>query len=463
MRSSEAGTFRDRMSEADALIWNIEADPILRSTIVTICLLDRAPAWDDVRRRVEAAIDAIPRLRQRVMPPRLPGPPPRWVDDRAFRLERHLHHLPLDGAPFDTVLELAAVAAETPFDRSVPLWEMTVVDGLEGGKGALVVKLHHAMTDGVGGVALAALLFDLERHPRAKLATHAPTADAAAPTPPSGSELRRAVDAARWLASRPARALTADGRRAAERGARSILKLLAPMSSPMSPVMLGRSPQQRFTVFDVDLDDLRGAARACDASINDVFLAAVTGGLRRYHEEHGAPVDELRIDLPISIRGDDDAPGGNRFVPTRFALPVGEKDPRARVRSARSIVRQWRDEPALQWTELLAGVLNRLPRPLLVSLFGGMLKNVDFVATNVPGFPMPVYFAGAKVLRQYAFAPPTGAAVNVALMSHGPHACIGVVFDHAAVPDAGAFTQRLREGFAEVTAIAHRPRARHAS
>jgi WS/DGAT/MGAT family acyltransferase len=320
------------------------------------------------------------------------------------------------------------------------------------------------MTDGVGGIALATLLFDLERHPKATLAAHRPTsADPDAAPAPSGAGLRRAAEATVWLMGRPARLLAADGRRAAERGARTILKLLAPMSSPMSPVMLGRGPRQRFSAFDVDLDQLRGAARACHASINDVFLAAVTGGLRRYHDEHGSPVDQLRIDLPISIRGDADAPGGNRFVPTRFALPIGEVDVRSRVQSVGAIARQWRDEPALQWTELLAGVLNRLPRPLLVSLFGGMLKNVDFVATNVPGFPMPVYFAGAKVLRQYAFAPPAGAAVNVALMSHGPHACIGVVFDRAAVPDVAAFTRCLREGFAEVAAVAHRPRARRAS
>ena len=126
------------------------------------------------------------------------------------------------------------------------------------------------------------------------------------------------------------------------------------------------------------------------------------------------------------------------------------------MQAVRTLVHQWRAEPALQLTGQLAGVLNRLPTATTTALFGGMLKCCDFVATNVPGAPVPVYAAGARVERLYAFAPPAGAAVNVSLISHCDTCCIGVVTDTTAVPDAGVLLACLREGFDELLAYVHR-------
>ncbi len=238
------------------------------------------------------------------------------------------------------------------------------------------------------------------------------------------------------------------------RTTRSIARTLAPATSPMSSIMLRRGLGRRLEAFDVPLETMRRVAKATDASLNDVFVAAVVGGVRRYHERHGAAPVELRMTLPINLRQGDDDAGGNRFAPARFPVPTSIDDPRQRIAALRALVREQRAEPALQMTSALAGVLNRLPTATTTALFGGMLKCCDFVTSNIPGAPVPVYVAGARVDRLYAFAPAAGAAFNVALISHCDTCCIGVVIDTAAVPDPDVLLACLRTGFDEVLALA---------
>ncbi len=238
------------------------------------------------------------------------------------------------------------------------------------------------------------------------------------------------------------------------RTTRSIARTLAPATSPMSQVMLGRGMGRRLEVFDVPLDDMKRVAKATESSLNSVFVAAVVGGARRYHERHGSAPVELRMTLPINLRQGDDDAGGNRFAPARFPVPTAIEDPRARIAALGALVSEWRAEPALQMTSTLAGILNRLPTSTTTALFGGMLKCCDFVTTNVPGAPVPVYVAGSRVDRFYAFAPPAGAAFNVALISHCDTCCIGVVIDTVAVPDPDVLLDCLNDGFQEVLALA---------
>jgi hypothetical protein len=202
----------------------------------------------------------------------------------------------------------------------------------------------------------------------------------------------------------------------------------------------------------VSLDEALAAAHAAGGTLNDAFLAAVAGGLHRYHEVHGATAERLRVTMPINLRATDDTLGNNRFTPVRFALPIGVADPVERMHQLGELARKWRAEPALPVSNIIAGVLNRLPVAATTAVFGSMLKGVDLVVTNVPGLPTPVYLAGAEVLRHYAFAPPSGAACAIALMSHGDQACIGVNVDASAVPDPDVFTDCLRQGFHEVLA-----------
>ena len=153
------------MSDSDALMWNIEKDPLLRSTIVTVLLLDQAPDWDRLVDKIERGTWLIPRLRQRIATPLLRMGPPQWSGDANFDLRYHLRRVKACEPTIDAVLDLARTSAMAGFDRARPLWEYTVVEGLEGGKSAMILKVHHSMTDGVGGMKLLLMLFDFERDP----------------------------------------------------------------------------------------------------------------------------------------------------------------------------------------------------------------------------------------------------------------------------------------------------------
>ena len=205
--------------------------------------------------------------------------------------------------------------------------------------------------------------------------------------------------------------------------------------------------------MEVPLDDLKRAAKTVGGSLNDSFVASVLGGMQRYHEFHGVTVDELRMVMPINLRADGSALGGNHFTPARFLVPLTIKDPADRIVAVGRLTREIRDEPAVHLTEALAGVLNQLPTTITTALFGSMLKGADFVTSNVPGAPFEIYSAGAALERMYAFAPLAGAAINVTLLSHCGTCCIGVNVDSVAVPDTETFLRCLEEGFAEVLAL----------
>ena len=468
---AETARFSHHMSDEDALMWNIEKDPVLRSTILAVALFDSVPDWDRLRRRIDRTTCFIPRLRQRVVSPPFRIAPPRWTAEPSFDLDFHLRRARLAGS--GTMRSLFAALqpiATSSFDRARPLWEFTLFEGLDGPNGeraAFAMKVHHSVTDGVGGMELLANFVDLTSD--APEPSDRDTPAAVAPEDGSMRDIlrqsiahngRRAVGIARRL---PGSALHATGRALRDplgaasealHTTRSIARTLAPATSPMSTIMLRRGLARRLEAFDVPLDEMRRVAKATEASLNDVFVAAIVGGTRRYHERHGAAPIELRMTLPINLRQGDDDAGGNRFAPARFPVPTAIDDPRLRIAALGSLIREWRAEPALQMTSTLAGVLNRLPTATTTALFGGMLKCCDFVTSNIPGAPVPVYVGGARVERLYAFAPPAGAAFNVALISHCDTCCVGVVIDTAAVPDPDVLLGCLRAGFDEVLALA---------
>jgi WS/DGAT/MGAT family acyltransferase len=454
--------FERHMSDADALMWNIEKDPQLRSTIISLAVLDKAPDWKRVQRKIDRATRVITRMRERVAVPPFRMGPPRWAVDPWFDLDFHLRRVRAPKpATLRTVLELAEPLAMAGFDRARPLWEFTVVEGLTGGQAALIQKVHHSVTDGVGGMALAMNLYDLERTP----STPDDFPDAPAPEPLTAVDLVRAAMAhnrgrslriARGVAESAIGAVRhpMESAQASVSLVRSLAKALAPVSEPMSTVMRGRGLSYQFDTLDFGLDDLKRAAKSVGGTLNDAFVGGVTGGLRRYHEAHGAPVDELRMTMPINLRETSDSMGGNQFAPARFPVPVSAiANPAARMQRIRELVTSWRGEPVLAATESVAGVLNRLPTRVTTQLFGSMLKNVDFVTSNVPGAPVPIFLGGAEVTANYAFGPLSGAAANITLLSHCGACCIGINTDATAVTDPDVLVACLREGFEEVIAL----------
>ncbi len=452
------------MRQNDAFTWYMENDPQLRSTVVGVAWLSATPPWEDLVQRLESATRQIPAFRQRLVeiPARLATP--RWTMDANFDIAWHLRRVDAP-APHgrDEVLALAALAAMSAFDHTRPLWEFTLVGGLEDGGAALIMKMHHSLTDGVGGVQLALLLFDVA----ADQAGAGPLPDAPAGEDIAGRRLMVQVLADRAArlrdgllqAARKAPGATANAvRHPLGTGgdvietARSIGRTVRPLPAVLSPVMTQRGPGRVLHTITVGLDELKAAGAAAGGSLNDSFMAGITGGLRRYHEHHGATVDELTVTLPISIRKAGDAPGGNRITLQRLRVPLAMADPVGRIHAIGARCRAARAERSLPFTDTIAGALNFVP----TTVIGNMLKHVDFLASDVTGFPVPIFLCGAPVTGYYAFGPTIGAALNATLFSYAGTCCIGINVDTTAVADHEFLVECLSEGFAEVIDVAHK-------
>ena len=443
------------LSSADALMWRMEADPVLRSPILVVAVLDREPADDDVRAALERWVDVVPRFRQRavIAPPALGGS--HWVDDEHFSIDFHLRRVraPRPG-DVRSLLALAEPTATAPFDAARPPWDLTVVEGLEGGRAGLLLRFHHTITDGVGGIALAKRLFDEARR--------GPAPRAPAPAPADEADGRRDLDRILHLAGVPGRIVGAAAQaglhplaslRQSARVAGSVARALAPVPAPMSPLFLERGLDRHLDVLEVPLVGMSRAAAAIGCTINDVFLAAVGGALHDYHARMGHQVGALRFTMPISLRTDDDPEGGNRFAPARFVLPIDDPDLATRARIAGAIARRWRDEPALGLTSGLATVIDLLPGPLVTRIFATMLEHVDVDAVDVVGLQQDAFFAGGRVERLWAFAPPTGAALSVTLLSHVDTCCIALNADRQAVQDPELLQTCLDSSFDELVSL----------
>ncbi|HVT78580.1 MAG TPA: wax ester/triacylglycerol synthase domain-containing protein, partial [Acidimicrobiales bacterium] len=420
--------FDDRMSDSDALMWGIEKDPLLRSTIVAVAILDQAPDRERLIERIHRSTLLIPRLRQHAVQSSLSAAPPRWVFDPNFDLNYHLRFLKAPGnGTMRELLDLVAPIGMQGFDRARPLWEFYIVEGLEGGKAAMVQKVHHSVTDGVGGVEIALTMLDLEREPTVDLG---PLPEAPAPqrfnalellTDGIAHEARRQAGIVSRLAGEVVKAVRTprDTAAAANDMVSSLARMLAPAFEPLSPLMVERSLSAHYDTLTISLPDLKSAAKAAGGKLNDAFVGAVAGGLRAYHAHHGVDIEALRMGMPINIREASAAAGGNQFVPARFAVPTNISDPVERMAAIRELVLAQRAEPALGFVSPMAGVLTRLPSRVTTQLFGSMLKGVDFTTSNVPGAPMDVYLAGAHLEASFPFGPLSGAALNITLMS-GP-------------------------------------------
>ncbi|MFM7734763.1 MAG: wax ester/triacylglycerol synthase domain-containing protein [Alphaproteobacteria bacterium] len=456
--------FEDRMSDSDALMWFIEYDPALRSTIVTLSMLDVAPDRERLLAKVDQATRVLPRLRQRVAVNPLSIAPPRWVADPDFDLSFHVRFERLDeGATLRDLLDFAQPIAMEGLDRDRPLWQMRVVDGLEGGRAALVMKLHHSLSDGVGLVQMLSALVELEREGHdgpAELPDVPPfrvMSIAERMLDALGYERRKQVSRVRRAWSFVAEGLSEAvrdplaGAKGVMRAVSSVGHLLRPVSSPLSPLMTKRSTRIRMDVTTVDFREFKRAARDAGGTINDAFVAATAAGLRRYHETHGATPSRLRMTMPINLRSEGEAgTGGNHFVPVRFEVPIGSPDPADAMRTIGRLAREERDEPALPVVDELAALFTSFPAAVSASILGSMLKGVDFLTSNVRGPSFPLYLAGGRILQMVGFGPLTGAAANLTMLSYDGTCSVGISTDPAAIPDPDFFVECVVRGFEEV-------------
>jgi diacylglycerol O-acyltransferase len=437
------------MTASEALMWAIERDPVLRSTFLNITVLDRPPDMARLTRRIDETISAFPRMRQRVRGATVPWERPAWIEDASFDLRYHLRHvaLPPPGT-MRSLLDLAGLWLEDAFDPVRPLWQLTVVEGLNDGRAALLAKMHHTITDGVGGLRLSSSFLDFDPDGDSPVRVAVPAAA------PAGTE----------APARPSAVATAArlGRRAAElarpdllvRNGRDAVDTVASVArqSIGSPSRSGlwpdrRSMGRRLDTVDLGLDDARRTAKALGGTVNDYFVTGVSGGAAAYHRALGHPVERLRVAMPVSTRVDKSF-GGNSFAPARVTVAVGDADPVSRFRQVHEVLSAARSERALGMVDALASVILTLPPAVLTPIARQQVASVDLAASNLRGSPVELYLAGGRVEANYPMGPTAGVAFNATVLSYMDRLDMGLVVDVAAVEDPGLLRSCIEEEFA---------------
>jgi diacylglycerol O-acyltransferase / wax synthase len=447
------------MSPLDTVMWRGDADRRLRSSFCALEILDRLPDWDRLVAAHDWATRMVPRFRQRVVDSPLGVGAPSWAIDEDFDLHYHLRRVRLSGdGSFRELLTVAEQIGMTPLDPARPPWEATLFDGLPDGKSAYLVKIHHAITDGLGAVDCFSRLHSTTRKPSPK-----PQPPAREPENPRAatvigrqiaSDLAMLPDVGGAVVNglramvRPRAAL-----RRALRYGRSAYQVTGLGSPPGSPLLRRRSLSWRFLAFDIDFAELKAAGKAAGASVNDAYLAGLIGSFRRYHKRLGHPIETMPVAIPISTRTADDPSGGNRIAVGRIAAAVGLDDPLELMLTVREQVRIARREPAADLFRVISPAVAWLPGAAM-SLVGGVTSVNDLQASNVPGIQHDAYLAGAKVERLYPFGPLPGCAVMAAMVTHGSVACVGINYDAASVIDPDRFAECVIDGFADVLSLA---------
>jgi HAD superfamily hydrolase (TIGR01490 family) len=456
-----------RMNPLETAMWRAEsADPRLRVTVSLLELLDPAPDWDRLLAAHEWASRMVPRMRQRVLEPALALGSPAWVTADDFDLSRHVRRVRLpEPGTLRQLLDVVQDFAAAPLDRNRPLWAALLVEGLADGRAGYVAKSHHSVTDGLGAVQLMMRL-------HSRTAEHDPDRPEP-PVPAVGEGSRTGL-----FAGQVADAIRATPMAAARQATRALGTLTQPWNAASraagealsavriarqgaaapsgSALLARRGGDWHFEVVEVPLAALKAGAKAAGGSLNDGLLAAVIGGFRRYHERQGAPVHGLTVGFPISLRAQDDPQGGNRFTGAKFAAPMAETDPAARIAAVRQFVLAARAASAATAdtvTAALAPAIGWLPAPVVSAISGRLTSTNDIQVSSIPGVPFPVYIAGSRITHMYPFGPLPGCAAMITLISHDGNCCIGINTDTLAVTDPGGLADDIRAGLDEVVEL----------
>ncbi len=450
-----SGIVDDRkMSDTEALMWRLEGERHMSSTFANLTILDRAPDVDLLKRRMEQVAVRVPRLRQVVR--EVPGNVglPTWVDDPDFDVGTHIRRIALPPpGNHRQLLDLARLAVLDPFDRSRPLWQFIVVEGLADGRAALIEKLHHTIADGERGVALALEFLDLERDAPPP---PAPTADEVASIEPDFVEDASAVVVRDVLAgalriplgvTERVRELLADpaALQAASDSAidtlRSFGELLSSADPARSPLWTDRSGRRHVEVTSAPFDVTRDVAKRLGGTVNTAFVALAAEAAARYHAEFGTPVDELRASMAVSTRGE--ASGANAFSLVRMLVPTAEMGIEDRFEQVRLATQEVTGDASTPTLDSLAALTSPLPTAIVSRLARQQAGTVDFATSNVRGAPVPLYVAGAKLLHNHPIGPLTGVAFNITVLSYLEHLDMGLNIDPAAVADPAALLRHL--------------------
>jgi diacylglycerol O-acyltransferase / wax synthase len=463
--------FESKMSDAEALMWNVEHDPRMLSNIGTVTICDRPLDFKRLREKMAAATANISRMRERVAPVLGRLAPPVWQPDPDFDLDYHVRRISLP-APGDIrqLHDLCCQLLQEPFDRTRPLWLFVAIDGLAGGKGALFTKLHHTISDGEGAVRLAEHYMDIERDPppppevdldeliskaKSEAGSNGGEDFAASLLRTAGHTWRRAVGVARRTAGEAALAV-ADPQRLAEAAAnlnKAASAAVAQMTDtqPGSPLWANRSRRRYFDTLELDLDEAKRAGKDLGGSLNDVFVCGAAMAAAKYHAACGVEAPYFNAAFMVSTREGGSA-GGNAFTMSKVRVDAGEMTPAERFSKVREAlgVRRRDVTGGVDLLGAVSGVANMLPTSVLCTVAFQQAASVDFATSNVRAADFELYIAGAKVESPYPMGPVAGTAWNITMLSYCGRLFMGVHLDPAAVEDPGLLMRSLRESYAEL-------------
>ncbi|HET9690820.1 MAG TPA: wax ester/triacylglycerol synthase domain-containing protein [Acidimicrobiales bacterium] len=474
-RQREHG-FARRMSDQEALMWNIEKDPWLNPNGAALTILDRPIDVERMRARVRYGLSRLPRLRERVVPGLGRLSPPVWATDREFDLDYHVRHvaLPAPGS-MRQLLDLVTRLYEEPYDRTRPLWLFYAIEGLEGGRGALLSKQHHAVADGIGALRMAEVYTDVERDVPPPPEVDLERILAEAVEAERDELLEAGADMSSSIVDTATRTFTYNLRRqggiavraatsvggAALDPVRTVGGLVGSVRSTLdtvgggrtvdatAPLWQARSRRRHLEVLSLPLDAVRMAAKALGGSVNDLYVTGAAMATIAYHEQRAAPIEAFTLSFVVSTRTDK-AVGGNSFTPVPVQVLVGgPSGPAERFRQVRDLMAERRERVGGGRGALAAisGLANLLPTSVTTRVARQQAGRIDLATSNLRGAPFPTYIAGGEVLHGYPLGPVSGTAGNITTISQNGKLDIGLLVDPAAIGDPAGFAADLGHAY----------------
>jgi len=424
----------------------------------TIIFNGSAPSHEEFRDHIASRLHLVPRFRQKLRFVPFGQGRPVWVDDPHLNLDYHVRQtaLPAPGSE-EQLRNLAARVFSQQLDRSKPLWELWLVEGLAGDRFAIIGKSHHALVDGVSGVDITTVLFDLQREPEDSPARPPQWAPRPEPT-----DLKLLSDALRERATSPQELVR--GFRAALRGPRQVLRGLAAtgeivgagMAAPSTPFNVEIGPHRRLAFAKADLGELKRVKDEHGGTVNDVVLSVVAGALGNYLRARGHDTEglEMRAMVPVSVRAEEEHGAlGNRIAAMMAPLPVGCEDPVERLRLVTESMGDLKGSGQAVGAEILTRITDFAP-PTIVSQAARLQPAQRFfnlVVTNVPGPQFPLYVLGREMESIFPMVPlARRQALCVGIMSYNGQVDFGLVGDYDAMADLDSFGLDLEGAVREI-------------
>jgi diacylglycerol O-acyltransferase len=471
---------RESLTLGDALFLYLEREG-MPLNVASVSVFEGVIPFVAFSRFIASKLPIVPRYRQRIAVPPFNMGLPAWENDPHFDLRNHLRQVTLKRGTDREFKTVAAGILSANMDRSRPLWDLTLVRGLQGHRTGVVIRIHHCMADGISGIGLMNAMMD--QSPVASRLPKSPPLPALPTTEPPAlldsfldacfSGLQRVLTAQSELLSVAERVIAGAGAKPAGNGERDkavpdaaapfvdqLSRLIPEVGAPAERLpfnVICRGPQ-KFCWTEISVDEIKAVKQACGATFNDVALTAMVSAVRRYVEAHGVRVKgrSLRIVVPVNVRGNGDAGElGNRITFLPVTLPLDIKSPRKLMAAVREHMTLLKNARLAELVGVAGTMIGAIPSPLQ-ALLGPLISQLpislcNLICTNVRGPAAPLYLLGHQMLACYPYVPIGGEmGMNCAVLTYNGTAYFGFTGDAHAIPDLEQFEKLLNQSFAEL-------------